>query len=294
MTDSEERARTACLDDVALARYADGGGTPEQRLQVQAHLAACDDCYALFADVLHLQDDREVAAVPVNLVVDEAGSTGDRRTAASGTGRSRMFAAAGVLLAAAAALVVVLRPGDAPLDPLVAAVGAERMIAARPTGGFRYGALRSTLRSEGSNDRLAVKAVEADLGEQARSGKLPQVHAWGVAQLLAGETASSVRTLERVAEQSPDVAAYHADLGAARLTLYLNEGRDADALAALGSLDRALTLDPSLEEARFNRALLLGALGRRDEARTAWDDYLAVDGRSAWADEARRQRDATR
>ena len=294
MTDSEHGARTTCLDDLTLARYADGGGTPEERRRVQSHLGECDDCYSLLADVVYLNDDQEVAAVPVGAVSDDVAQSGERTPAPAlrTRGRGRILVGAGALIAAAAAVFVVLLPGDAPLDPLVAAVGSERIIAARPTGGFQYGALRSEMRSGEMSDRLAVKAVEAQLGQQAKSGQLPDVHAWGVAQLLAGETGSSVRTLEQVAEQAPDVAAYHADLGAARLTLYLEERRDADAAAALQSLDRALTIASSLAEARFNRALLLSALGRGDEARAAWDAYLAVDATSPWADEARRQKNA--
>jgi tetratricopeptide (TPR) repeat protein len=67
---------------------------------------------------------------------------------------------------------------------------------------------------------------------------------------------------------------------------------DADASAALRSLDEALGLNPALAEAAFNRALLLERLGRRDEALAAWDRYLAIDGASAWAGEARRHRAA--
>ena len=45
-------------------------------------------------------------------------------------------------------------------------------------------------------------------------------------------------------------------------------GRQADALAAL---DRAVSLNPRYVEAHLNRALVLNALGREDEARDAFD-----------------------
>jgi len=51
-------------------------------------------------------------------------------------------------------------------------------------------------------------------------------------------------------------------------------------------------LDPSLSEARFNEAVILERLDRRQEAAAAWDRYLAADASSPCAGEARAHRSA--
>ena len=58
-------------------------------------------------------------------------------------------------------------------------------------------------------------------------------------------------------------------------------------LIELDPVDRALRLAPNLEEALFNRALILERLGRLAWARDAWQLYLQSDSRSPWAAEAR-------
>jgi CHAT domain-containing protein len=58
-------------------------------------------------------------------------------------------------------------------------------------------------------------------------------------------------------------------------------------LTAVAAAARAYKLEPRSAEARWNRALTLNALGLTDEARNAWQDYLAIDAHSEWSAEAR-------
>lgn len=67
----------------------------------------------------------------------------------------------------------------------------------------------------------------------------------------------------------------------------MKDERSSDLVRALGALHRAQSLDPTFPEARFNRALVLGHLHLRDQARQAWQDYLELDPISPWAGEAR-------
>lgn len=60
-----------------------------------------------------------------------------------------------------------------------------------------------------------------------------------------------------------------------------------DELEALEAASRALALSPRSEEALFNRALALEVLHLPSRAAKAWQDYLEVDSRSPWAEEAR-------
>ncbi|HEX7678331.1 MAG TPA: hypothetical protein VF713_09415, partial [Thermoanaerobaculia bacterium] len=57
--------------------------------------------------------------------------------------------------------------------------------------------------------------------------------------------------------------------------------------SALGASTRALDLEPSLPEARFNHAVTLEALRLRAAAAESFRRYLILDGSSKWATEAR-------
>jgi tetratricopeptide (TPR) repeat protein len=104
----------------------------------------------------------------------------------------------------------------------------------------------------------------------------------GVAQLLVGDHDAAVEALEHAAAAEPARAAYHNDLAAA----YLARGRAWDERAdfekSQRAAERALALDPALDEAYFNQALALDALGRTREAEDAYRQALARDPQSPW------------
>ena len=56
---------------------------------------------------------------------------------------------------------------------------------------------------------------------------------------------------------------------------------------ALDYFDKAITLNPDLPAARFNKAIALQKLNSPTESRKAWEDYLNLDADSQWAEEAR-------
>jgi tetratricopeptide (TPR) repeat protein len=84
-----------------------------------------------------------------------------------------------------------------------------------------------------------------------------------------------------------------ADLGAALLERSRRLGTLVDAIGALEQTEAALRLDSRSLPALFNRALALENLKRVNEARQAWQEYLAVDSRSPWSEEARAHLRAT-
>jgi CHAT domain-containing protein/TolA-binding protein len=57
---------------------------------------------------------------------------------------------------------------------------------------------------------------------------------------------------------------------------------------ALAACDHALALDSSLQEALFNRALMIERLGLRDDAYAAWQRFIVQATPGPWEDEARR------
>jgi tetratricopeptide (TPR) repeat protein len=102
----------------------------------------------------------------------------------------------------------------------------------------------------------------------------------GVVLLARGEAEHAVAILEQVLAIRPDEPLFEFALGKAQF--------DAGRLrAALDHFERAVELDPALEDARFARAIALLELGEREEAVFALDMYLREFPDGAWADSAR-------
>jgi tetratricopeptide (TPR) repeat protein len=126
------------------------------------------------------------------------------------------------------------------------------------------------------------KAVED--GRTAES-----LYGLGKSYLAAKDFPLAARYLEESAALAPAKPDLQSDLG----VLYLEMSREvpekekAELLdKSLQSLDRAIELDPTLQEPRFNRALVLEAKGSREQAKQAWREYRELDPNSKWAEEA--------
>lgn len=174
-----------------------------------------------------------------------------------------------------------------PISRLVAAVGSERLIDGRLTGGFAYGPSQMRFRSSGglSESNLALLAAAGEIQKAVDAqGRDTDRHAWGVAQLLLGELDGAVRTLEhvRAVSTSTEVAA---DLAAAYLARASGAGFHDDLPRALAASVEAA----DLPEGAFNRAVVLESLGLRAMAADAWRSYLDIDGESPWRAEAERR-----
>jgi tetratricopeptide (TPR) repeat protein len=76
------------------------------------------------------------------------------------------------------------------------------------------------------------------------------------------------------------------------MSRFVDRGEASDAAAALEQLDKATALDASLEEAWFNKALLLERMSRPADALAAWQTYLSLPDDQDWRDEAMSHRDA--
>lgn len=167
---------------------------------------------------------------------------------------------------------------------LVQAVGPERLVPGRPTGGFQYGPLRSPTRSArglpATNLSLRSSAIAAL--ERAQSDpSSPNLHAAGLGQLLLWQYDDAIRLLQAAVTDDGTHAGYQSDLSAAYLArASVRDGRQ-DWLNALAHAERALSLNHSLIEAHYNRAFALDALGRAEAADAAWRLILSTD-RSPW------------
>ncbi|HJQ40366.1 MAG TPA: CHAT domain-containing protein [Thermoanaerobaculia bacterium] len=252
------------------------------------HLDRCETCRE---DVAALT---EFVAAPVaaNVVRFEAASTPRWWIAA---------AASLVTLVGAAIAWQITHRNQSPIAPLVAASSrlGYRSIEARLSGGFEWATPRDPFRSsiEDSNPKeqqLAGVAGTVRERADANPGDAPLQHAAAVASLLTGKPRAAIERLEKVAQERPDDARVWSDLAAARHAAAMRFDMKSEEPDALAAVDRALKIDPRLPEALFNRALILESLGVMAQAREAWDQYLAIDSTSAWAQEARTRRDAIR
>jgi CHAT domain-containing protein len=298
-----------CPHSESLAAYVDGHVEAAERLRIQSHLAGCDDCRFLIAQAIYRHGAYESqvdgpggSQIPEPRVA--AKTTRPQPVMAAPSPRRLMRWGVAAVLATAAALFVLvqvqpswLRAGltggaERRLADLADAVGQERTVEARLTGGFRYSPMRATVRSGGSLaplDNWPLYATAGRIREDVQQDPSPiNVHALGVAHLLLGEYDEAVQALEDAIAEDATNGRFQADVSAAYLARARALERPDDLPRALGAAERAIAADPSALEPRFNRALALQALSLRDPARRAWEEYLSRDSTSGWAEEARR------
>lgn len=306
MADRHEPAR---LDAATLAAYLEGRLPPEDRARVDAEIARDPETYEWVVNALRLSaaaDDEQLAVDPTP--GPEPGPAPhpvpEPEPAPSPVvpfhRRRAVRTGIGALLATAAALVLMVRvePGvwqrwtggdvDSRLAPLVEAVGEERYIEARLTGGFKYGPLRSVTRGPGdlSSKNLALLAAAGELQKKAQEDPSAEnLHAWGVAQLLLGDYEASLRTLGDARALDPDNPTVLADLSAA----WMARREPEDVARALDAAQRAMATGQAPSTAYYNRALALEALGLTSRAIEAWEDVRRLDPGTPWADDAARR-----
>ena len=177
------------------------------------------------------------------------------------------------------------------------ATGAHRVVRARLTGGYSYAPCRAVANHASLVTGLtcADAPVSAwreapalnDVAAELRTATTPRHHATGAWNVIWRNPGAAVRELEEAARLEPKNAAIQADLGAALLQRAELQQDPVAILAAYAATDSALALAPRKVEAMFNRALILEKLYLPDLARAQWQAYLAADGDSRWAAEAR-------
>lgn len=119
-------------------------------------------------------------------------------------------------------------------------------------------------------------------------------HALALYHLAAGDLDKAKREMEIALAGAPGNARIQNDAGAMYFEL-AGRARERDQAQQIIHLDQALThfglalsSDPKLLEAYFNRALALKELGNTGDARKAWQEYLDMDPNSKWSEEARK------
>ena len=195
-----------------------------------------------------------------------------------------------VVLAAAGGALLSLRDRPSTRSSIATLVSASslqsRTVEPRLSGGFAWAPFQSATRGESTAHLTITSAIGTTLanvrGDSAPSAR----HTEAVAELLGGHPRNALSKLTIAAEHSDDPAVW-SDLAVALHETALHEDAPELLADALSASDRALSLQPQFPEALFNRAIVLERLGLRDDAREAWERYLASDSTSEWAAEAR-------
>jgi len=101
-------------------------------------------------------------------------------------------------------------------------------------------------------------------------------HALGLVSYFSGDFSEALRFWTEVLEERPQVGIYHADVGDALRQLGRSDEATARYLDALSLLDASLRDEPTNVERAAERAQVLAALGRCDEARTQMEQALVT------------------
>ena len=299
-------ARRPCPDSALLAAFLDGTLADYERRAVVTHLAECPQCRAVALTVVEfhevqaldeLWEPEPTTAPPAPLVEQRSARWSREKT------RAPALAAAVVVAATVAASIFLIPPRSAEraVSALIDAAEGHRGFEARVSG-FAYAPPPNQVRSTSPNSApyglVTVASRVRDTYDTDYT--VPSRRAAGVAALLIGELDDAITSLEIAVAAEPRDAGLVNDLAAAYFERAQRANRPDDLPAALSAVERALQLNESMLEPWFNRALIITALGLRDEARRAWDAYIGRDPASPWSREARQRRarlgsgDATR
>jgi CHAT domain-containing protein len=269
-----------CPSPEQIAAFVAGSLFGEELAMVMEHIRTCDDCRLILSDAAMIDREPEFARVA--------------SLAPPGRASRWWLAAAAVILIGTIVVWTRLpfRGRNDTIQQLVEASPRDgRYLEPRLSGGFAWAPILP-VRREASQPldprEMKLIGIAGQVLEQTANDATPEAqHGAALAHLLAGRPNEAAVLLDKLASSSRD-AAFWSDLAAARYAAGVQNGQAQQFGLALAAADTALRFDPKLAEALFNRALTIERLGLRARAAAAWEQYLAVDGQSEWAAEARK------
>jgi tetratricopeptide (TPR) repeat protein len=293
---------TGCLSAMEIAQLALGLADEEQQARGFDHIAACSGCSERLREAkedLERELTAEESAVLQGL---ESGKPAWQARLSRplkvrpAVGRRWIWAAAAAVLAAAAGTwwVVLPRTGLR---------GVERLLAEAYTAGRPF-ELRvelpgyAAIRQLQGGGRPALEKPAALLDAESRLAKAAHegirdkatLRMSGLTELLDGNAEAAVTALEQASSLDAGDAGLKAELGAAWAMRAEQAGPDQQMLyysRALEWLSQAIQSRPNDPVSQFNIAIVNERISLYDEAIRHWQEYLALDGNSAWSEEAR-------
>ncbi|MGB7923469.1 MAG: CHAT domain-containing protein [Pyrinomonadaceae bacterium] len=194
-------------------------------------------------------------------------------------------------------LILMRRSAEEPgMEALRAAYKDQRLVEARITS-LEYAPLIITRGQDNSKiNEVALRQAELQLLNNLNARPDAKAHHDLGRFYLAGvQLDKSIEEFEKALSQAPDDPQIQSDLGAAlladsqRASQNNDPGKAFTLLAqSLQHIDKALQAKPDLLEALYNKALCFQYMKLPKQAKEAWQNYLAYDSQSKWAEEARR------
>jgi len=267
--------------DQTLASFADHRLGPEQHAAVVKHLADCGECLFI------VQTAQEFNRSEGGSVVQFA-----PRRPLTALAIAAAIALAVVALPDVREWITYQRTGGKSMLVEAYSKASKRPIESRLSDALPYKDYVGPKRGPEDEDpaeslvTLRLENAEAKLQESNANGSWRELQVLAAAQLLVGKRDEAVKTLElavkKAGEEKPELLN---DLAAAHLERARYQAPGA-VEAALRYAERAWALEKTPEIA-FNRALAYRAAHREADKKRAWQDYLALDSTSPWAEEVR-------
>lgn len=131
-------------------------------------------------------------------------------------------------------------------------------------------------------DEISIRKAAEEAPRDAES-------LWNLATLLivSGKFEEAIKALEKAVAVAPQKAPMWSDLSAAYFESGRAKGEPFLYTQALEAAAKALQIDPTLPEARFNRALLLETFCLRLQASRAWNEALEAEDDEAFRQQIR-------
>ncbi len=294
--DPPARQRT-CPPLEEWARW-QSGQLPESRsMELILHAADCDACGALVAD-LRAEEENTAPAAPAPSLEWREQMAARLAQARSPSAKVRKWPIRHAWHPLAAAFLLAALGGTAwwigrerSAGPVLAALARTyseyRPFAARLSGA-RYGPIRVT---RGGSAARPPELLEAEARAEREVRADPDDPGWlramARAELLQGDYTPAIAGLRHAQQIAGNSAEVLGDLAVAYLERGTIEMRADDIATAAELFTQAIQLNPRNPVYRFNRALAREALPAPHEAADDWREFLKLEPKGGWADEAR-------
>lgn len=297
MTDAAFRDEVGVVEHDLIERYLDGELGPEEQKCFDEHFLLPKERREMLDLVEGL---REYSLIKT----ESAGSEAPKRDFSSLFRWLRLAIAmvvVGVGLFAVWRFAIYRSDTDKGLAQMRKAYSGQRLVEPRLTALPEYAPFTITrggdakVSDAGARDRAERYLLDATL----ENDDAPAHHALALLNFAEKKYDRAIAELDLALSASPRDARLLSDAGAIYLEFAKlkddeeSGGRKFEYLdQALKYLTLAISVDPKMAEPRFNLALCLEELSVPERARAAWQEYLAIDAGSKWADEARRHLEA--